>query len=130
MQSPKDRDIAEQYATLLDEVASLRVEVASERQKRIAAEAIADERQKQINREVERSLSAEKSRDDVLKLISAQNAAAQSEKPQLDPKNFQPIHRRKREDPWFDQKFMSALERIRRGEKTEVPEPPEGSPVQ
>jgi hypothetical protein len=130
LQSPKDSEIVEQYARLVEEAAALRVEVAIERQKRMAAEAIAEERQKQIDRETERALGAEKSRDEVLKMIYAQNVAAQSEKSQLDPRNYKPIQRQRRVDPWFDQKFMGALEKIRRGEKAEVPEPPAEEPVQ
>jgi len=130
LQSPKDRDIAEQYVALVEEAAALRVEVAVERQKRMAAEAISEERQKQIDRETERALGAERSRDEVLKMIYTQNVAAQSEKSQLDPKNYKPIQRQRRVDPWFDQNFMYALEKIRRGEKVEVPEPPAEAPVQ
>jgi hypothetical protein len=130
LQSPKDSEIVEQYTRLVEEAATLRVEVAIERQKRMAAEAIAEERQKQIDRETERALGAEKSRDEVLKMIYTQNVAAQSEKSQLDPRNYKPIQRQRRVDPWFDQKFMGALEKIRRGEKVEVPEPPAEAPVQ
>ena len=131
LQAPKDRDIAEMYVELTETVVILRAELRVEEQKRVAAESLAAERQKQIDRETERALNAEKSRDEVLKMIYTQNVAAQSEKSQLDPKNYHPIPRQRRVDRWFDPKFMSALEKIRRGEKVDVPEaPPVTDPVQ
>ncbi len=116
-----------QIADLYEELKEANQKTESERQLRIYAEAMAADRLAVIDREVQRSQSAERARDEVLRMVYPQVATMQAEKSTLDVsalKEMKVIRRQKRQDKWFGPDFMSAIEDISKGKRTAVPPPP------
>lgn len=107
-------DLSQRLADMAQELEVANNALGMEREKRISAEMIASERMDRIQDAQERAVKAEHARDEVLKLLQSQVVAAQSEKSTLDPKNYQPIHRKRRNDPWLN---VELVQRVEQGKK-------------